>query len=436
MKYRFLLPLVFCSVPIFVFPETKAIGAAPVYRAVEARLSVEREGLPYVFRKLKDGKELRIAYFGGSITAANGWRPLITEWFSKQFPQSKIREINAAIGGTGSDLGAFRLRRDVLDHKPDLVFVEFAVNDGGRKPYDIWKSMEGIVRQIWLENPETEICFVYTFRLGYEKDLRNGFCPQAASAMEMLADYYGIPSINVALRIVELESAGKLIFKADPQSADPNLICFSKDGVHPLARGHEIYAEVISEAILSFQKSGRSGKKVARFGKLKQPFVADNWEDARMIPLAPRMLSGNWKPLGPDDVLSRRFSKRMGTIWVADQPGSKICFKFKGSYVSLYDLLGPDAGQVILTVDGERRKKVVPRFDSYCTYHRIATLPIAQKLDPEKTHTIIVEIHPDQPDRKSVSFRLKDPVAELKSPKYQGRKIRASQIMIRGKLVN
>ena len=88
-----------------------------------------RDGLGNVLAKLEAGKEVRIAYFGGSITAADGWRPKTLAWFRRQFPKAKIQEINATIGGTGSDLGVFRYRQDVLQHKPDLVFVEFSVND-------------------------------------------------------------------------------------------------------------------------------------------------------------------------------------------------------------------------------------------------------------------------------------------------------------------
>ena len=76
-----------------------------------------------------------------------------------------------------------------------------------------------------------------------------------------------------------------------------------------------------------------------------------------------------------------------------------------------------------------------PRFDSYCTYHRIATLTIATGLDPNETHTVTVEIHPEQPDRKPVAFRLKDPDEELTAPKFQGTKVRASQILLLGDLV-
>ncbi len=89
----------------------------------------------------------------------------------------------------------------------------------------------------------------------------------------------------------------------------------------------------------------------------------------------------------------------------------------------------------MVTVDGEPRDKPIPRFDSYCTYHRIATLGIADSLDPSQTHTVVVEIHPDQPDRTPVAFRLKDPDTELKAPKFQGTKVRASQILLLGDLV-
>ncbi len=431
MKSRYLPRLLLLTVFALPFWIIQPLFAAPQYQAVKAHSFVPRDGLNHIFQKIKQDQELRIAYFGGSITAAPGWRPQTTQWFAHQFPKSKIHEINAAIGGTGSDLGAFRLKKDVLSHNPDLVFIEFAVNDGGRKPEDIWGSMEGIIRQIWSANPQTDICFVYTFRIGYENDLRKGICPRAASAMEMLAEHYGIPSINVALKIVEMESAGSLIFKSDSPTAQ-NIIRFSKDGVHPLPAGHEIYTEIISNAILSLQKSATS---VNHLAKLKQPFVSGHWQNAKMIPLNQKMLTGNWKQLSQGEALSRRFSKRMGPIWEADQPGSKISFRFKGTQAAVYDLVGPDAGQVIITVDGIQQTKIIPRFDRFCTYHRSTMLPVANNLDPTKIHTVSVEIHPEQPDRKSISFRLKNPKEELKSSKYQGTKIRASQIMIRGELV-
>ncbi|MHB8902292.1 MAG: SGNH/GDSL hydrolase family protein, partial [Thermoguttaceae bacterium] len=157
----------------------RAPAAAPEYAPVAAHEIQARQGLGNVLAKLEAGSQVRIAYFGGSITAASGWRVQTLKWFQETFPTARVSEINAAIGGTGSDLGVFRLGHDVLQHKPDLVFVEFAVNDGGASPERIWQTMEGIVRQIWTADPRTDICYVYTFRTGYEADLDKGKCPQA-----------------------------------------------------------------------------------------------------------------------------------------------------------------------------------------------------------------------------------------------------------------
>jgi lysophospholipase L1-like esterase len=344
-----------------------------------------------------------------------------------------VREINAAIGGTGSDLGVYRLEHDVLRHKPDLMFVEFSVNDGGASPVQVWRAMEGIVRQTWASNPRCDICFVYTFRVGYEEALRQGQCPRAASADEMLAQHYSVPSINMALRIVELEKAGKLVFKGEREHppADGKLL-FSTDGVHPLDGGHAIYTQVIGDAIEGWRASS---KPVDHGALLAQPFVADHWQDAHMEPINPAMLEGDWQKLDPDTGLGKQFGDRLGVIWMAEHPGQKLHFRFRGSAVKLYDLLGPDGGQAIITVDGKTRPKPVPRFDSYCTYHRLATLPIAEGLAADAVHDVVVEVHPDQPDRTPVAFRLKDPAVELKSAKYQGTRLWVGAILLRGELV-
>lgn len=422
---------VFAALALSLVALFPAISAAdPTYHAVQAELVKPRDGLGNVLAKLEAGETVRVAYLGGSITAANGWRVKTTAWLKEKYPDATIEEIHAAIGGTGSDLGVFRLERDALRHKPDLLFVEFAVNDGGASPDRIWKAMEGIVRQTWETNPKTDICFVYTYRVNYEEPLRKGECPQAASAMELLADHYGIPSVNFAKKVVELESDGKLIFQSD--QPEEGKIHFSKDGVHPLDAGHEIYTEVLANAI---QQMAADAHPVDHQAKLASAFVSDHWQAAKMVPINPDMLSGNWKALPEDATLQKRFGNRMGQIYEATEPGSKLTFRFRGSSAKLYDLLGPDGGQVIITVDGKPREKLVPRFDSYCTYHRIATLSLAGDLDPDKVHEVTVEIHPDQPDRQPVAFRLKNPEEELKAPKYQGTNVRASQILVLGDIV-
>ena len=375
----------------------------PLREAVEYRV---RNGLPNFFAKLEQGKSVRIAYLGGSITAQAGWRPKTLDWFRAQFPAADISEISAAIGGTGSDLGVFRLQQDVLDHKPDLLFVEFAVNDGGASPHRIHQAMEGIVRQTIRADARTDICFVYTLVGGWTKTLQQGRFPRAASAMEAIADHYEIPSIHMGLKVAQLEAEGKLIFQAaKPKTEAEKLalgdkILFSPDNVHPYTdTGHELYLQAVVRSMQEIRQAGRSGDRV-----LKAPLIPDNWEAAQMLPLDRARLSSGWKKLDSSEhALARRFQTHMPALFFTNRPGETISIRFKGTGLRIYDLLGPDCGQVKVTLD-DRPSAIKPRFDAYCTYHRLATLTVAENL-PEAIHTVELELLPDQPDKAAILAR-------------------------------
>jgi len=411
---------------------TAALTAAepPAFKAVPAEKIKPRAGIGQVMKKIRAGEAVTVAYLGGSITAANGWRPKTTAWLQKTYPAATFKEIHAAIGGTGSGLGVFRVGRDVLQHDPDLLFVEFAVNDGGAAPESIWRSMEGIVRQTWHKDAATDIVFAYTISSNMTNDYKQGNCPRSASAMELLADHYDIPSVNFGVPVVELMAQGKLVFKAD-KKPEGDVVWFAGDDCHPRDEGHDLYLKLVAEAVTQMKDLPPADHKA----KLATPFVADNWEKAKMVPLSEKMLTGNWKTLPADDPKQKAFGNRMGQLWMANQPGSKLRFKFKGSIAQLYDLLGPDGGQVTVTVDGKPGARPIPRFDSYCTYHRIATLGLVYDGKPDQIREVTVEIHPEQPDRTSVAFRLKDPEKELAATKFQGTRVWASQLMLLGDLV-
>lgn len=431
MKKHCGLSFLFVFGALWLFAAPCSGEDAPEYRTAEAREFVLRDGLPNVIAKMENGETVRIAYFGGSITAQSGWRVQTLRWFQERFPKAKFSEINAAIGGTGSDLGVFRLGYDVLRHDPDLVFVEFGVNDGGAAPENIWRAMEGIVRQIWKKDGKIDIAYVYTFRLGYETETMKGECPKSISAMEQLADFYGIPSINFNVPTVQCEQEGKLVYRSD--APVEGKIHFSTDGVHPLPAGHEIYTKAVADA---FEKMIDShAAPIDHAPKLDKVFIADNWEKAKMVPIKESMLSGNWSKLPEDSPLWISFHNRLGDqIYTASEPGSALKFRFKGSIAKIYDLLGPNGGQVYITVDSKRSANAAARFDSYCTYHRIATLSAAVNVDPDEIHEVVIEIDAKQPDRQSVAFRLKDPEKELLEPKFQGTNVWFSQIMILGDL--
>ena len=422
---KVLLPVVCCCV--FLLPDCALPAPAGDFELVPASLFHTRDGLGNVLARLEQGEDVRIGYLGGSITAQAGWRPKTLAWFQKQFPEAKVEEINGAIGGTGSDLGVFRYEQDILRHKPHMVFVEFAVNDGGASPEQIFRAMEGIVRQTWRTDPDIDLCFVYTIHRGQLGDYQSGKCTRSASVHEAVAEHYGIPSICMALRVAELEKEGKLVFPADPEDpANAGKIVFARDDCHPTDAGHDIFLEVIADAIEKMRPDSKPGPH-----ELKTPIRADNWEQAKLVPLTPKMLSGSWKKLPADEGLGKRFGNRMPEIWYASTPGDKLEFAFRGTMVGLYDLLGPDGGKVQITLDG---KTGTPRqrFDWYCTYHRLASLRMAQDLE-DGPHTVCVELLAEQPDRSPVLDRVRDEPG-FDPKRYDGTNLWVGSIMLIGEL--
>ena len=429
-----------------------AAPAYPVYKGpVKAEEVHVRNGAGNFLKKIRDGKkELVVAYLGGSITAMSGWRNLTTDWLRKTYPGVSFKEVHASIGGTGSNLGVFRVGHDALQHNPDLLFVEFATNDGGCAPESIWRSMEGIVRQSWRKDPTTDVIFTYTITHSMMGDYGKGMCPRAASAMEQLADHYGIPSIGFGPRVAAEVKAGRLVMNmadAERETAVPvetpardkviseklakeGKILFAKDGVHPAMPGHGFY---LKSVVAGFEQM-KDSLPVDHAAQLAKPFIPDNMEAAKMVPITQKMLSGSWTKLPESDGKVRAFGGRMGEIWAATTPGDKIRFKFRGTCCMMYDLLGPDGGQVWITVDGKRGTRPVARFDSYCTYHRIATLHVFS--GAEGVHEVEIAVSPKEPDRTMLAFRLKDPEKELAQPKYHGTRFRPAQVLVVGTVLD
>ncbi len=317
----------------------------PLVAAKECR---PRGGVPnFLARARTPGAVVKVAYLGGSITEQPGWRPKSLAYFQRTYPAANFTEINAAIGGTGSDLGVYRLKHDVLDGKPDLLFVEFATNDGGAPSLQIQKCMEGIVRQTWKSLPECDICFV----------------------------------------------------------------------LQAIVRSFKSIADV-SQAVAPHT--------------LESPLVTGNYEDARMVPIQEARLSHGFVSLDlKTDKTFKYFATRLSNLYRGAHPGDTITFKFKGTSAAIYDVIGPDSGQVLVTLD-DRPPRLISRFDSFCLYYRLAVLPVGSDL-PDIPHTVKVEIHPDQPDRMKL---LGERARNLDRPeRFRGTSFYPGAILIVGKLL-
>jgi len=307
-----------------------------------------RGGLPNFFAKLNGNGPVRIAYLGGSITVAKqGWRTKTLEWFRSGYPKAEVIEINPAISGTGSDYSACRLQGDVLSQKPDLVFLECRVNGGGGFEA---KSVEGVVRHIWKDNPAADICFVYTLHQGMVRDLQANKAPAFGKVMEHIANAYGIPSIDLGVEIARRERAGVLIVKAD--GPVEGKLVFSKDGVHPGEEGHAVYCEVVARSMRKMATSGTPQPHA-----LPAPLEAANWETATLLPIARATLSAGWAPVDTekDPVYTesrlRTHAMLRGAV-KCTREGESITVTWNGTTVGISDIPHGEPSVLEAVVDG------------------------------------------------------------------------------------
>lgn len=137
--------------------------------------------------KARAGEDVTIAYLGGSITEGfaasetdNG--DCYAEESYNQFKYnygagdgSNVHFINAGMSGTPSRLGIIRYERDVLAQMkhgqyPDILFIDFAVNDGG----DCAEQYEGIIRTALEQGSAVVLMFVlYNNGNGRENDYKD-----------------------------------------------------------------------------------------------------------------------------------------------------------------------------------------------------------------------------------------------------------------------
>ncbi|MBR3960743.1 MAG: hypothetical protein IKK13_00850 [Clostridia bacterium] len=222
-------------------PQTPAELFAPE-RTVNKQGAVDSvDNLKNTYYKLVNEKKLEVAYLGGSVTngagGSNGycWASATTEWLKTNFPNAQISDTNAGWGGTGSYWGFHRMDDSVLSKNPDLVFLEYAINDAyaGYSRVEASLYMEGIVRKIRNTNPNCDIVIIFVTdnsgakRLGTEYEQLLGH--------KDVAEHYGIPTINVGFALVkEMERTGN------------DWKYYVGDVVHPNNKGYKVYADCIA----------------------------------------------------------------------------------------------------------------------------------------------------------------------------------------------
>jgi lysophospholipase L1-like esterase len=244
--------------------------------------------LKYFAKKVRDKKPVVISYIGGSITQGTGASQYSSNyyWISSQKLKKKIEECgsslkiyNAAIGGTSSTYGAYRIGAHVLIYEPDLLIIEFSVNDAGNKKAP--DGMESMVRQALNVNPEMGIIFLYTSCGKYQKKYYSkGKLPPAVEQHHRIAQHYGILEVLTGLRI----NQGII-------SSQFSIDNFFTDGTHPSDIGHKFYADILTNALEPMFGLEVPSKQCPT---LIEPLGASLLENARCESITPKDLSDGW----------------------------------------------------------------------------------------------------------------------------------------------
>ena len=298
--------------------------------------------------------------------------------------------------------GAHRLGRDVLSSKPDLLFVEFAVNDdqdAAHAERECRRGMEGILRQALENNPAMDIVVTHFVNPPMLDILSHGKTPLSSGTHETVARHYGVATIDLAREVAERIDAGRLTWK-------------EYGGTHPAAAGNRIAADMIVDLLdAAWEDSGQLGKTQPAKHRIPRKLDAGSYSKGQLVSVTGANIDKSWVVARPawDSIAGGKRGRFTGLDMLCTQAaGAELSLDFEGQAVGLYLLAGPDAGRVEYSVDGSP-------FESAELYHRHSaglhyprTVMLATDLKRGK-HSLRIRVADDHhPKSKGHAVRILD----------------------------
>lgn len=189
------------------------------------------------FKKLQAGGEVTVAFLGGSITQGSSagndlcYARLTANWIQEQFPDAKVNYVNAGIGATGSYIGVHRCDRDVLSHEPDIVFVDFSVNDTTERTELNKLTYESLMRKLWSAESSPAIVTI-----AMTQDDGTSFQDYHGEIVKR----YDLPMISYKDAILDIIDKGYIKWTD-----------ISDDNIHPNVPGHALLTDLITDYLRS-----------------------------------------------------------------------------------------------------------------------------------------------------------------------------------------
>lgn len=299
---------------------------------------------------------LRIAFLGGSLTwGANSsdpnrtsYRGRMMQWLREKYPNTPFTFHDAAIGGTGSDLALFRIERDVIDYKPDLVFLDFTVNDdiAGSDVHRL-ATYERVLRN--LRASGTAVMPVLMSLHAQIAAPSDKPLPARYVAHRQLAEAYGLVFADTLVTARAVVASGRVTAN--------ELYPFGNDKTHPDDNGYELFFEAARDAWL---RGALETEKTASIPqKLMHPDLYPRYTRSLLADVAGKPLPDGWRSAKTYrtsmwfDGLSSRW---MGNVACASASAGTLApleVTFRGSFVGLFGEINPLTPPFRIWIDGQ-----------------------------------------------------------------------------------
>ena len=366
-------------------------------------------------RRARAGERLSVVFFGASLTwGANASDPQLTSYraqmarrFEAAYPNAHFTFWDAAIGGTRSQLGVFRFERDVLSRQPDLILLDFTLNDDlTGTDEEVLASYESLVRRAIIEaNCPIELVFFPGAREIRRPDIA---LPRVEAHRQIARAYNAATGDAIALMRQRVQDGAVTVEQLWPLKTDQT---------HPGDKGYALYAEAAwngFQAAVAQKQVCRAPAQMlhaptymtqtrARISSLGPPPQGWNVGRPNRISAWYDALMSRW--LDDEVVASNRREaiNDQGKTLLVPQEVAPLRLRFHGSMALLFGEATVKSGQYRVVLDGQPiHSNDTPQGDFNASsanvggnVHHVRVL--ATNLDPTIEHTleIVPQFAPD-----------------------------------------
>lgn len=346
-----------------------------------------RGGIPnsqYYFKANTVGNQY-LFFIGNSVLAGTGlkdpnlrYSAQMVMGFKKYFPDSVMPETRHMQPG-GSWFGLFRCSRGLpvfgeVICSGHLAILDFAADDRNTGIEQVKLSLEGLVRQITLYRNTHSRILIYTLTADMLQAYKAGQTPEYIRISELIADHYGIPSLNLAKYAAQKIINGEISFEA-----------FSSDGINPTDAGAKIYGDAVAKFIDALMTAYPIPEKPNQY-VLPEPLFPQTDDKGRIIAYEDPQVrqSGTWKqgqvsPIGP-----------FRHLLVSDNAGDTLRLKFKGSEIGIIDVVDKQTADYEYSVDGAAFMKLYSPKGAITPMMR--PMSLSKGLDRQAWHELVLKV--------------------------------------------